>query len=58
MAGLLFLTSEYLELSGKEKFPFCMASVLSPKGRLKKQSLYRRQPKAQISALVVMDFPL
>ena len=33
------LTSEYLELSGKEKLPFCIARVLSPNGRLKKQSL-------------------
>ena len=33
------VTSEYLELSGKVKLPFWIARVLSPKGRLKKQSL-------------------
>lgn len=38
--------SEYLELSGIVKVPETMASGCSPNGVVKKQSLYRRHPKA------------
>ncbi|KAF4533544.1 hypothetical protein B566_EDAN001029 [Ephemera danica] len=39
------------------KCPLCIARELSPKGKVKKQSLYSRQPSAQISALVVIGLP-
>lgn len=35
-----------LELFGIVKFPDCMASVLSPNGNVKKQSLYNKHPNA------------
>ena len=34
-----------------------MASVDSPKGRVKKQSLYNKQPRAQMSNLLVKGLP-
>ena len=37
---------EYLQLSGTVKLPLCIASVLSPNGRVKKHSLYNKQPRA------------
>jgi len=38
--------TEYLEETGMLYLADVMASVDSPKGRVKKQSLYNRQPKA------------
>lgn len=49
---------EYLEVSGMTNWAFCMARVDSPNGNWKKHSLYRRQPKAQISDFVVIGLPL
>ena len=39
-------TNPNLELFGIVKFPDCMASVLSPNGNVKKQSLYNKHPNA------------
>lgn len=36
----------YFESSGIVNAPFCIASVLSPKGIWKKHSLYSRHPSA------------
>ena len=37
---------EYLLFSGMLKFPLCIAKVLSPNGKVKKHSLYNKQPNA------------
>ena len=49
--------SEYLEFDGKLNFPEVIANVDSPNGSVKKLSLYNKQPRAQISNLLVKGFP-
>ncbi len=49
--------SEYLEFEGKLNLPEVMARVDSPKGKVKKQSLYNKQPRAQMSNLLVKGLP-
>lgn len=48
---------EYLELSGTVKWPFWIANDDSPNGNVKKQSLYSKQPSAQMSDFVVILLP-
>jgi len=37
---------EYREFSGIENCPLCMATALSPNGKMKKHNLYSKQPSA------------
>lgn len=47
----------YVDVEGIVNCPEAIASALSPNGVVKKQSLYNRQPRAQISAAVEITRP-